>query len=73
MEARGSAGDEDRDVFGLVKIEMGHIRNGRHLAIDNRPPASRIVKKAEGEFLKPQPTHQRVRLDHAERLGFRVD
>ena len=29
---------------------MGHVRNGRHLAIDNRPPANRTERKAEGTY-----------------------
>jgi len=51
-------------------IEIGSLTR---IAFDRRPPSSRRVQKAEGHYGEPQPHHQRVRIDHAERLGHSLD
>ena len=59
--------------FGGVAVpsEQPEVRIGglHRIAYDRRPPASRMVQKATGDFPSPQlPHHQRVRVGDVERL-----
>lgn len=51
-------------------IEIGSLTR---IAYDRRPPASRRVAKAEGNYGEPQPHHQRVRMHDVERLGLSIE